>query len=68
MAIKAACDKGHGKIAKRGAVIQNVKKVTSQGLDPRRQVRVVEDQHQRPEHAKFYIMQIQSDGTYKLVN
>ena len=58
-----------GTIAKRGAVIGQMKKVhDQQGLDPRRQVRVVEDQHARPATPKFYIMQIQSDGSYKLVN
>ena len=37
------------------------------GLDPRRQVRLV-DKANDPLNAKFYIMQIQPNGTYKLVN
>ena len=50
-AIKNACDKGKGSIAKRGAVIPTDQKVTiATELDPRRQVRVVEGQHERPEH------------------
>jgi branched-chain amino acid transport system substrate-binding protein len=70
MAIKAACDKGKGSLAKRGAVIQNVKKVTIPngkwilgGAFAWSKVNSND-----PNTSRFYIMQIQSNGTYKLVN
>ena len=69
-AIKAACDKGKGSLAKRGAVIQNVKKVTIPngkwilgGAFSWSKVNTND-----PSVTKFYIMQIQSNGTYKVVN
>ena len=70
LALKAACDKGKGSIAKRGAVIQNVKKVKI----PKGQwilggaFTLVKVNTNDPITSKFYIMQIQSNGTYKVVN
>ncbi|HET6173280.1 MAG TPA: branched-chain amino acid ABC transporter substrate-binding protein [Gaiellales bacterium] len=67
-AVKAACVKGHGSIAKRGAVVQAVKGVTVPtgwilgGAFKWSKVNLHD-----PANAKFYIFQIQSDGTYKLV-
>jgi branched-chain amino acid transport system substrate-binding protein len=69
LALKAACDKGKGKLAKRGAVIQNVRKVTVKkgwilgGTFGWSKVNTND-----PTTTKFYIMQIQSDGSYKVVN
>ena len=70
LALKAACDKGKGSIAKRGAVIQNVKKVKIPngkwilgGAFAWSKVNTND-----PITSKFYIMQIQSNGTYKVVN
>jgi branched-chain amino acid transport system substrate-binding protein len=67
-AIKAACVKGHGSIAKRGAVVQSVKGVSVPtnwilGGSFKWGKANLHD----PANAKFYIFQIQSDGTYKLV-
>jgi branched-chain amino acid transport system substrate-binding protein len=67
-AIKAACTKGGGTIAKRGAIVQSVKKVTVAsnwilgGAFKWSKVNTRD-----PANAKFYIFQIQSDGSYKLV-
>jgi branched-chain amino acid transport system substrate-binding protein len=67
-AIKAACTKGHGTIAKRGAIVQSVKNVTVPknwilgGAFKWSKVNLRD-----PANAKFYIFQIQSDGSYKLV-
>ena len=50
-ALKKSCDAGKGSIAKRSAVITVHQEGQHQhGLDPGRQVRLVEGQHQRPEH------------------
>jgi branched-chain amino acid transport system substrate-binding protein len=69
LAIKAACDKGKGKIAKRGAVIQNVKKVkVDKGWILGGKFSWSKVNTNDPNTSKFYIMQIQSDGSYKLVN
>jgi branched-chain amino acid transport system substrate-binding protein len=67
-AIKAACVKGHGSIAKRGAIVQSVKGVSVPtnwilGGSFKWGKANLHD----PANAKFYIFQIQSDGTYKLV-
>jgi branched-chain amino acid transport system substrate-binding protein len=68
-AIKATCDKGKGKIAKRAAVIQNVKKVTvDKGWILGGKFGWSKINTNDPNITRFYIMQIQSDGTYKLVN
>jgi branched-chain amino acid transport system substrate-binding protein len=69
-AIKAACDKGNGKIANRALVIGQVRKVT-----------VADGQWilggkfgwskintNDPSVTRYYIMQIQPNGTYKVVN
>ena len=65
-AIKKACDAGKGKIANRKLVIRNVKKInlkTSILGGPFRFSTKSND----PLNAKFYIFQIQSNGSYKLV-
>ena len=65
-AIKKACDAGKGKIANRKIVIRNVKKInlkTSILGGPFRFSTKSND----PLNAKFYIFQIQSNGSYKLV-
>jgi branched-chain amino acid transport system substrate-binding protein len=65
-AIKKACDAGHGQIANRKLIIRNVKKInlkTSLLGGPFRFSTKSND----PLNAKFYIFQIQSNGTYKLV-
>ncbi len=68
-AIKAACDKGHGKIARRALVIPQVRKVTIAknwilgGKFSWSKVNTND-----PNVSRYYIMQIQSDGTYKVVN
>jgi branched-chain amino acid transport system substrate-binding protein len=66
-AIKAACTKGNGSIAKRGAVLQNVKnvKVDKWILGGKFQWSKINTND--PANAKFYIFQIQPDGKYKLV-
>ena len=68
-AIKATCDKGNGKIAKRAAVIQNVKKVTvDKGWILGGKFAWSKINTNDPNITRFYIMQIQPDGAYKLVN
>jgi len=65
-AIKKACDAGKGKIANRKVVIRNVKKINlKQSIlgEPFRFSTKTND----PLNAKFYIFQIQSNGSYKLV-
>jgi branched-chain amino acid transport system substrate-binding protein len=70
LAIKAACDKGKGSIVKRGAVIQNVKKVSIPDgnwiLGGKFEWSKVNTND--PNTSRYYIMQIQSNGTYKVVN
>jgi branched-chain amino acid transport system substrate-binding protein len=69
LAIKAACDKGHGSLAKRGAVIQNVRKVSvNTGWILGGKFAWSKVNSNDPDTTKFYIMQIQSDGSYKVVN
>jgi len=65
-AIKKACDAGKGTIKNRKDVVKNVKKIslkTSILGGPFRFSTKSND----PLNAKFYIFQIQSNGTYKLV-
>ena len=50
--MKAACDKGKGSIAKRGAVIENVKKITINEVDPGRPVRLVEESTPTTRHVE----------------
>jgi branched-chain amino acid transport system substrate-binding protein len=66
LAIKRACDAGKGRMQTRRAVVRNVKKVrvpnSILGGAFRFSTRTND-----PLNAKFYIFQIQSNGTYKLV-
>jgi branched-chain amino acid transport system substrate-binding protein len=66
-AIKKACDGGKGQIKERRDVVRNVKKVFIKnsilGGDFR-----FSTKSNDPLNAKFYIFQIQSNGTYKLVS
>jgi len=68
MAIKNACAKGKGSIAKRGAVIQNVKKISVNNWILGGKFTWGKENTNDPASGKFYIMQIQSDGSYKVVN
>ena len=65
-AIKRACDLGKGQIQDRRDVVRNVKRITVKnsilGGDFR-----FSTKSNDPLNAKFYIFQIQSNGTYKLV-
>jgi branched-chain amino acid transport system substrate-binding protein len=66
-AVKKACNAGKGRIANRKDVVKNVKKInlkTSILGGPFRFSTKSND----PLNAKFYIFQIQSNGTYKLVD
>jgi branched-chain amino acid transport system substrate-binding protein len=66
-AIKKACDAGKGQIKNRKDVVKHVKKInlkTSILGGPFRFSTMSND----PLNAKFYIFQIQSNGTYKLVS
>lgn len=65
-AIKKACDGGKGTIANRKLVIRNVKKINLKNSilgGPFRFSTKTND----PLNAKFYIFEIQSNGSYKLV-
>src|SRR3954452_17903953 len=67
-AIKSACDKGHGKLAKRGAVIQATKRVSiNNGWILGGKFAWSKVNTNDPNVSKFYIFQIQSDGSYQLV-
>jgi branched-chain amino acid transport system substrate-binding protein len=66
-AIKAACAKGHGTIASRGSIVKAVKTVTVQNWILGGSFKWSKVNVRDPANAKFYIFQIQSDGTYKLV-
>jgi branched-chain amino acid transport system substrate-binding protein len=67
-AIKAACTKGNGTIAKRGAIVQDVKGVTvASNWILGGSFKWSKVNTRDPANAKFYIFQIQSDGSYKLV-
>ena len=65
-AIKRACDLGNGEIKDRRDVVRNVKRIVVKnsilGGDFR-----FSTKSNDPLNAKFYIFQIQSNGTYKLV-
>ena len=65
-AIKKACDKGKGKIKERRDVVRSVKSIRVKnwilGGDFRFSTRTND-----PLNATFYIFQIQSNGSYKLV-
>jgi len=65
-AVKLACAKGHGKLATRRAVIQNVKRVRIANWILGGNFRFSTKSND-PLNAKFYIFQIQGDGSYKLV-
>jgi branched-chain amino acid transport system substrate-binding protein len=66
-AIKRACDAGKGQIKNRRDVVRNVKKVAIKnsivGGDFRFSTKTND-----PLNGKFYIFQIQPDGSYKLLN
>jgi branched-chain amino acid transport system substrate-binding protein len=66
-AIKAACTAGKGTIKKRSAVITDIKKVTIPNFILGGTFKWSKINTQDPANAKFYIFQIQSDGSYKLV-
>jgi branched-chain amino acid transport system substrate-binding protein len=67
-AIKAACDKGHGSIAKRADVITQVKKVTiTKGWILGGTFSWSKVNTNDPNVSRYYIMQIQSDGSYKVI-
>ena len=68
-AVKAACDKGHGKIAKRAVVIAQVRKVTiTKGWLLGGTFAWSKINTNDPNVSKYYIMQIQSNGSYKVIN
>jgi branched-chain amino acid transport system substrate-binding protein len=67
-AIKLACTAGHGTIAKRSAVATDMKKVTIPNFILGGTFKWDKTNVQDPAGAKFYIFQIQSDGSYKQVN
>ena len=69
-AIKAACDKGKGTHREARRRDPDVKKVTipnGNGSSAARS-RGRRSTRNDPNTSKFYIMQIQSDGSYKVVN
>ncbi len=66
-AIKAACTAGHGTIKKRSAVITDARKVVITNWILGGTFKWSKINTQDPANAKFYIFQIQSDGSYKLV-
>jgi branched-chain amino acid transport system substrate-binding protein len=65
-AVKAACNAGHGKLADRRAVVRQVKHVRIKNWILGGSFRFSTKSND-PLNAKFYIFQIQSDGSYKLV-
>jgi branched-chain amino acid transport system substrate-binding protein len=66
-AIKLACTGGHGTIAKRSAVVTDMKKVTVDKWINGGSFKFSKINTQDPANAKFYVMQIQSNGSYKVV-
>jgi len=66
-AIKIACTHGHGTIAKRGAIVKDVRGVKIQNWILGGSFKWSKINVRDPANAKFYIFQIQSDGSYKLV-
>ena len=68
-AIKKACTAGKGSIPKRSAVITDMKKVAiTKGWILGGKFAWSKINTRDPNTSRFYIMQIQSDGTYKLVD
>jgi branched-chain amino acid transport system substrate-binding protein len=68
-ALKKACTAGHGTLAKRSAVATDMKKVVIPNFILGGTFRFDNKTNpQDPLGAKFYIFQIQSDGSYKQVN
>jgi ABC-type branched-subunit amino acid transport system substrate-binding protein len=65
-AIKRACDKGNGEIKDRRDVVRNVKRIVVKNSILGGTFRFSTKSND-PLNAKFYIFQIQSNGTYKLV-
>jgi branched-chain amino acid transport system substrate-binding protein len=65
-AIKLACNAGHGSLPDRRAVVRNVKRVRIANWILGGSFRFSTKSND-PLNAKFYIFQIQSDGSYKLV-
>jgi len=65
-AIKLACTAGHGSLADRRAVVRQVKRVRIANWILGGSFRFSTKSND-PLNAKFYIFQIQSDGSYKLV-
>ena len=65
-AIKKACDAGKGQIKNRRDVVRNVKKINLKNSILGGTFRFSTKSND-PLNAKFYIFQIQSNGTYKLV-
>ncbi len=65
-AIKQACNANHGSLPNRRAVVQNVKKVTIKNWILGGTFRWSTKSND-PLNAKFYIFQIQPNGSYKLV-
>ena len=63
---QAACLAGHGSLADRRAVVRNVKRVRIHNWILGGTFRWSTKSND-PLNAKFYIFQIQSDGSYKLV-
>ncbi|MDX6569284.1 MAG: branched-chain amino acid transport system substrate-binding protein [Gaiellales bacterium] len=66
-AIKAACTVGKCTMKNRGAVVTDMRKVTIPNFILGGTFKWSKINTQDPANAKFYIFQIQSDGTYKLV-
>jgi branched-chain amino acid transport system substrate-binding protein len=66
-AIKLACTAGHGSIPKRSAVVTDMRKVTVQNWINGGSFKFSKINTQDPANAKFYIMQIQSNGSYKVI-
>jgi branched-chain amino acid transport system substrate-binding protein len=65
-AVKLACNANHGSLPSRRAVVQNVKKVSVKNWILGGTFRWSTKSND-PLNAKFYIFQIQSNGSYKLV-
>ena len=65
-AIKRACTAGHGSLANRRAIVKQVKKVRIKNWILGGSFRFSTKSND-PLNAKFYIFQIQPDGSYKLV-
>jgi branched-chain amino acid transport system substrate-binding protein len=65
-AVKLACNAGHGTLPNRRAIVRQVKKVRIKNWILGGSFRF-STRSNDPLNAKFYIFQIQSDGSYKLV-